>query len=135
MTEVLRIDYLFDDYRRFPWDVLGFSVPRVGSVHSYLCEMLAPWAPEDWRAFMAGRPSLRELQRAAGVLQGSGNPIVGIAVYTDACNSMSASERTDVAQEVLDYLYRHRGFREYVQKTLDRLWLQGLISVPREVRP
>jgi hypothetical protein len=32
-------------------------------------------------------------------------------------------------------LARHGGFRRHTQKTLDRLYQQGLICVPADVRP
>lgn len=132
MTELLRIGYFFDESRRFPWDVLHTGVPRVGTVHSYLCTMLAPWVDEEWREFMRGLPSLRELRRAAKVQPGL---ISDIVAYVDQLEGLSKSERTDVAQEVLDFLARHQGFRKHAQKTLDRLWRQGLISVPKEAEP
>lgn len=135
MTELLRIDYLFQDYRRFPWDVLGLTVPKAGPLHSYLCSILADFAPEDWRYFMRGLPSMRELNRAARLLQGSGSVITDIQVYTESHSNLRLSERVDVAQEVLDFLSRHKEFRAHTQKTLDRLWRQGLICVPRECEP
>lgn len=135
MTELLKIDYLFQNYRRFPWDVLGLTVPKAGPLHSYLCSILADFASDEWREFMRGLPSMRELNRAARLLHGSGHVIVDIQLYTESHSTLMLSERVDVAQEVLDFLSRHKGYRAHAQKTLDRLWRQGLICVPRECLP
>ena len=136
MTEILKIDHLFEDYRRFPWDVLGLTVPKAGPLHSYLCSILADFAPpDDWRGFMKGLPSMRELNRAARLLHGSGHVIVDIQLYTESHSSLRLSERVDVAQEVLDFLSRHKEYRAHAQKTLDRLWRQGLICVPGRCLP
>lgn len=132
MTEALRIDHLFDDYRRFPWDVLGLSVPKAGPVHSYLTSILAPWGDDLYKEFMRALPSWREVQRAA--LASESQVLTEIVSYCSRLYALRPSERTDVAQEVLDFLFRHGDFRRYVQKTLDRLYLQGLISVSADMR-
>jgi hypothetical protein len=133
MTELLKTDYLFSSYRRFPWDILGLTVPKVGPVHSYLTSILAPWGEDSYREFMRGSPSWREVQRAARV---SGSQVlVDIASYCSQLYELRPSDRADVAQEVLNFLFRNSDFRLYVQKTLDRLYLQDLILVPEQVRP
>lgn len=132
MSELLKIDHLFDDHTRFPWDVVGLTVPKIGSVHSYLCSTLAPWAEPAFQDFMRNTPSRRELARAA---KAAGGVIADIFNYCEVIYELPQSERVDTAHEVLGFLARHRGFRDHVQKTLDRLWRQGLISVPRSMEP
>lgn len=132
MTELLRIGYFFDESRRFPWDILHTGIPKVGPVHSYICTILAPWVEDGWREFMRGNPSMHELRRAAKENPGL---MTDIVTYCTQLDNIPRMDRTDVAQEVLDFLALHQGFRKHVQKTLDRLWQQGLILVPKEVRP
>jgi len=132
MTELLKIGYFFEESRRFPWDVLHTGVPCVGPIHSYLCTILAPWSEDEYREFMKGKPSMRELRRAAMVYEGV---LAQIVTYCDNLDNLPRSGRKSVSQEVLDFLARNYDFRRHAQKTLDRLWVQGLISVPREVEP
>jgi hypothetical protein len=129
MGELINIDYFLRDSRKFPWNILSTGVPKVGPVHTYLCTMLADFAPEGYREFMKHLPSMRELRRAAGVEPES--IMIEIFKYCEQCYNMPASQRPNVAQEVLGFLSSHKGYRKYVQTTLDTKYRAGLISVPK----
>jgi hypothetical protein len=131
----------FECHRAFPWDVLGYGVPKYGSVHSYMCSILAPLAHRVERPLLDGKPSISEVGRLARFVKDNGQilqtqndpPFVtpDIYAYCTHLYDKSKSDRTDVAQEVLQGLRKFEFYQEWVRERLDYLWKQGLINIPR----
>ena len=131
----------FENHRAFPWDVLGYTIPKYAGVHSYVCSMIGPLANSIERPLLDHRPSMRELGRLAKAIMAAEakpkdyeNPLVvnDIHKYCEALYERPNSERKDVAQEVLDCLRRFEFYQEWVRDRLDYLWRQNLISIPRQ---
>src|SRR5581483_9452813 len=112
---------LFRNPYTFPWDFIGMERPLIGSVHSYLCEILAPYAHSYWQPFMRGRPSLGELRRR----QGSFEMLVPILKYVDEVGNYGS-----VGQKVVDFLHCFEPFKQDLSKIVDRKFREGLIKVP-----
>jgi hypothetical protein len=71
---------------------------------------------------------LRELKNMS---RKSGEKIMeNIVNYSENLYAMNSSEKPNKAQQVLSFLRMVPEFREHVQKTLDRLYGEGLITIP-----
>lgn len=135
----------FENALAFPWDIMGYGVPKAGPVHSYLCTILAPLANQIEKPFLMGRPSFSEIGRLAqwtkyaiseGLIPEQKQPFVCGKIHEYCSEIYSSKYRTDVAQEVLNCLRRFEQYQNFLKSRLDSLWRQGLISIPGEyLRP
>lgn len=124
----VRIDYFFHEFRRFPWEIMGMTIPKVGSIHGYICTALSPYVPHNHREFFKGNPTLFELRRFAKEYGGIAEKIV---TYSESY----ANTKMDTARIVLGFLKDSPEFRADFQKRIDSLYHQGLISIPDEAKP
>lgn len=140
--EIIPIDIFsyFENHRLFPWDVLGYSVPKYGQPHSYVASMLAPFANRIEKPLLEGRPSMGELLRLSEVIKRADLPIQlsdfdapfmchEIYSYFSSLYEYPKCDRLDAAQEVLNSLRRFECFRDAIRKRLDHLRAQGLFYV------
>lgn len=119
------IDYYFRS-DRFPWDILGLTVPRVGNVHSNLCVVMANYdSPQAY--FLRSRPTLRELKRFA---EEEGGTAADIYTYS---NRFSDSEQS-LEKLVLNFLEGNAEFTKMFQKRMNVLWADKRIYVPEVAR-
>jgi hypothetical protein len=127
MSTSINIDYFFRNPLSFPWDFMDMTIPKIGSTHSYLCSILAPYVPYSEKEFFKNRPSLKELRRFSQVYGGFSTSIVN---YCDT----RKDDPSSVEDQVREYLSRNSEFRKAFQEKIDRYHRQGLISVPDNAR-
>lgn len=123
----VRTDYFFKEPRRFPWEIMGMSVPLAGPPHAYICKALVPYIGEEHKGFFKGSPALFELERY-GEHSGLAEDIVR------HCNR-GLEDKISTAKIVLEFLSRNYAFRESFQKKIDKMYLDGVISIPKECEP
>ena len=126
---LVNIDPFFKSKFKFPWDFMGLTLPCAGGTHSYIASAVAPYYPEQIRVLLTGKPAMFELRRFAK-LEG-GNIFNEIVQFCDGCES----DRDSVAVKVLNFLARHKGFRDAFQLRIDAAYRAGTVSIPKECEP
>jgi len=134
MSEKVNIDPLFKNYMVFPWDIMGLTVPMVGSLTAYLSKITAQYGNHNEQLFLTGFPSLRSLE--AFYKKDTENMLAAqIHSYASRKEAARQSERACVADEVLSFLRNYPPFVNAMQKKFDSLYRQGLILIPEECKP
>ena len=116
----------FKDPNTFPWDLMGLTLPCLGSVCSYLCTATAKYAPTHAeQLFLSARPTLRELKKFSEAYDCdlSGN----IVTY---CEMIERSwKRESKPHEVLNFLMNCRPFWDDFENILQKMVRDGRVVV------
>lgn len=126
----INIEYFFDHPDGFPWDVLGLSRPYSGPLHGYLCDAAMLFVEAIERDLLAQRPALFEIGKFANIHHG-----IFENIYEYCRINGNIQCRFSKAELVVNWLHSQRNFKDYMQKRLDSLWRQGLISIPEGAKP
>jgi hypothetical protein len=115
----------------FPWDLVGLSRPKVGTIHAYLGRAIAQFAesPAE-KNIIANNPSLSQLQNIQKALSVAGEgsaPMIGFIL--DAVSKVDGREHLTLEQKVLIILSECPPFVNFVKKTLTALWINGKIEL------
>lgn len=110
------LEHYISESRCFPFEWYG-GRPLYGTLHSYLCRIMLPYATAANRSFFLGNPTFSELSLRAE------NPISqqdcfiarNIVAY---CNRVYNKERSGLEQEVFEYLVHSSQFMNDFKKTL-----------------
>ena len=124
------INYFFRNVHNFPWRTANIDYPSAGTVHSYLCTILANYEKENY-TFFTGHPTFRELTRYAEKNGGLAGSIVG---YCGVLYSRRKSERSSVAKEVLDFLDGYTPFKEDLIIKIRKKLNSGDFYMPEEAK-
>ncbi len=120
---LINVDALFSDGYSFPWEMIDMYRPKAGGAHSYICEAVAKYADTpDERLLLSTKPALFELRRAAK----HSHLIEKIVTFCED----EYHQRGNVADQVVNFLWRFEPLRTELSKIIDRKFLEGLISVP-----
>ena len=111
----------------FPWDLMGLTIPKVGSIHGNLAPIMAHFDQKQ-AYFLNGRPLMRELLRFSEQ-EGNGTAKDIYLFCLNHCESEQGIERL-----VLNFLERNVIFRKAFQIRMDDLWKQRRIWVPEVAR-
>jgi hypothetical protein len=110
---------LFENEYTFPWEIIGMDRPKIGPVHSYICEALCIFMAPELRPFLRGRPSLGHLRRL-------GDQIPNISQIVAYCESVQ-QDRGSVGLKVVNFLKRDPEVRDYIGKRIDERVRSGLL--------
>lgn len=126
----VNIAYFFRNPEGFPWDALGLDRPYAAPLHSYLCKAAALFCDLKEKDILKQHPTLSELRRFATQ---SGGIFANIVKICDSYNDTAC--RFAKAKILVNWLDYQPEFKIYMQKRLDTLHRQGLISIPEGARP
>lgn len=119
---LIEISTVFNDEYTFPWEFLGMDRPRVGPLHSYLCEALSDFVGPEHRPYFKSRPTLSELRRRTEEIQYANQ----IVAYCDGCEGDTGS----TAYKTVQYLRRLSEVRNFLEKKIDEKIRSGAINPP-----
>jgi hypothetical protein len=119
---------LWESPSNFPWDILGYPIPKFGPIHAYVIEMMAPFQDVNVKPFLLGRPSLSELKRFNN--QANIQWIARLIIFCETNPDPKTFERLSTAEYVLVFLRREAAFYTHVQNMIESKWRRGDIIVP-----
>jgi len=129
-SQTVNIQYFFRNPNGFPWDVLKLSRPYSGPLHSYLCEAAYLFCDIKLRPFLEQRCTMRELERFNDGESGLINDIIQFCKNNPDVTCRFTKERL-----VIEWLNNQHAFLTFMQKRLDSLYRQGLLSLPEGAQP
>jgi hypothetical protein len=127
---MVNIQYFFKSPNKFPWEVMGLSHPKLGSMCGIICRIIAQYASPEWKYYYAQGPSLSELKRHFEHYQES-SPAEDIIRH---CEREKYDSTAPVAAGVLDFLSSFPPFCNDFQQKMDALYFAGRIKIPEEAK-
>jgi len=129
--QYLDLRSLWESPANFPWDILGYTIPKFGPIHAYVVEIMAPFQNTNVQPFLLGRPSLSELKRfnnKANLLW-----ISRLISYCESNPDPKTFEKLSTAEYVLAFLKGEVVFYTHVQNMIESKWRRGYITVPKSM--
>ena len=118
----------------FPWDLMGLSRPKVGTLHGYLGLALAKYCSAGIeKTVLVGNPTFRQIkliQEAMVQANYEGVSMSGFIVRW--CESGFSDTRLSLEQQVLYILKNCPAFADDFQKVITDRWISGSIDLDPE---
>jgi hypothetical protein len=130
----VRIGFLLDDARRFPWDLYG-GVPVLGMPHQYACRIMAPYASAyEIKAFLSSSPSWREFTSVLSPIAEHDKVVYEIDSFFSKMYDRDP-DSISTASKVLSFLRNSHVFKDNFQEYMNSLYYSGGYAFPDDSKP